>query len=296
MKLIYYASEKGNVGDELNFWLWEKFFGKEIIDDYQDVAFLGIGSILLENSWFLEEASKYKHKIIFGTGVRSINEKLLFDESWNISFLRGPFSSLKINNNIDNYISDAAYALPLVEDYSKYLDLPKKYKVSVIPYFKSLDKAYWENICKEFGWNLITTETKDVDWFLKEVASSEFVISEAMHGAILADILRVPWKRLKFHSHVYEGMNVSEFKWEDWLYSVGIRFDNAIDIGIRKKKKVNFITQFYYKKRNTKRMIKAFKNLDFTNFNLSDDSIFKEIVLNFDKKRSSLINYLKTIK
>lgn len=292
MKLIYYSSEKGNVGDELNVWLWNRIFPGHFENDNDKTAFLGIGSILLENSVFIDEASAYKKKIICGTGVRSISERLNLDNSWHISFLRGPYSSLKLTHSLDNYISDSAYFVVLTDEFKKYKNLPKKHKVSVIPYFQSMDKLNWEKVCKHFDWNLITTETKDVDYFLSEIASSELVISEAMHGAILADVLRVPWRRLKFYAHLYEGENVSEFKWNDWLSSVEIYEDQPIEFGKRSLKKGNFITRQFYKSKYEKRLIKKLSHAAKEPYQLSSDKRFDQIVSQIESKRIEILKHL----
>jgi len=87
MNLIYYKSEKGNFGDDLNVWLWPKVFKQDLFQDNKDVAFFGIGSILIENSDFINKAETYNKKVIFGTGVRSINEAFDFDNSWDVRFV-----------------------------------------------------------------------------------------------------------------------------------------------------------------------------------------------------------------
>jgi succinoglycan biosynthesis protein ExoV len=53
--------------------------------------------------------------------------------------------------------------------------------------------------------------------FMLDVARSELVLSEAMHGAIVADSLRVPWVPIKFRVH-------ERFKWEDWCYSMNLQY------------------------------------------------------------------------
>ena len=45
MELIYHLNKQGNFGDDLNSWIWEKYF-PGLFDGDTDVAFIGIGTLL----------------------------------------------------------------------------------------------------------------------------------------------------------------------------------------------------------------------------------------------------------
>jgi succinoglycan biosynthesis protein ExoV len=216
MELVYYKYAKGNFGDDLNAWLWPKFFNNNKNDNK---VFIGIGSILY-NDFPEFKLIQDKNKIVFGTGIRNSYSPFEIDNTWSVKFLRGPLSAYTMNNQFE-YIADAAYALSLAENFNSILNTPKKYDVSVIPYFKSLDYLNWKEICDQLGFHFISPSAEGgLENTLKEIAASRFVISEAMHGAIIADILRVPWNRFVFSTPYTEGPMVSEFKWSDWLYSI----------------------------------------------------------------------------
>ena len=293
MNLICYKSEKGNFGDDLNFWLWPKLLGEKVFSENTETAFFGIGSILMENSPFIEEANSFKNKIVFGTGLRSIGENIPLDDSWNILFLRGPYSSLKLTNSLDNYIADGAYGIALLPNFKDYLSVLKKHKTSFIPYFKSLDKVNWKQICDQLGWNLIVPTGNNIEEFINEIAASEQVISEAMHGAIIADVLRVPWKRIRFFSHIYEGVGVSEFKWNDWLLSINISKNSYIESPMKKKRNIYKILTFANKKRNEKRLINNLMNSDHIPFQLSSEERFQQIISELKTKINQLELLLK---
>ena len=278
MKLVYYKSDHGNVGDEVNLWIWPKVFGDNFFNKRNDVAFMGIGSILMGNSKFIELANKSEKKVIFSTGVRSINENFNFDDSWDIRFVRGPYSSLRLTKEANNYIADGAYFLALLPQYKTYLNLPKKHKISFIPYFKSLDKVDWKAICDGLGWNLILPTDGNVEQFMIDIAESEQVISEAMHGCILADALRVPWKRLRFNAHMYEGERVSEWKWNDWMLSIDIKENSFIEAPILKRKKWFKISKAAYKKANRDHLISKLSQHESISFNLSTESIMENMI------------------
>lgn len=291
MKLICYNSEKGNFGDDLNFWLWPQIFGKTIWDD-NSIAFLGIGSILISNYDYVNEAEKYERKVIFGTGVRTVKEVFNFDKSWDISFLRGPFSSYITCGNYNNYISDGAYFIALLPNYQKYLSRKKKYKISVVPYYQSMDQLDWTYCCEQLGWHMISPVGKDVERFIEEIADSEQVICEAMHGAIVADILRVPWKRLKFNAHLFEGEVVSEFKWTDWLYSIEQQETYPTHFEPKKLKLKYRIFPKWLRVKNRRKFIAQMKN-DKNNFSLSNENRFQQIIAQLQEKKNHIIsNYL----
>ena len=57
------------------------------------------------------------------------------------------------------------------------------------------------------------------DAFLSRLRRCRRVVSEAMHGAILADAFRIPWTAIRLHSDRYEGRTAG-FKWRDWAFSL----------------------------------------------------------------------------
>ncbi|MGY6649912.1 polysaccharide pyruvyl transferase family protein [Wenyingzhuangia sp. IMCC45574] len=287
MKLISYKNKNGNFGDDLNSYLWPKIFGPKFSEN-ENIAFLGIGSILTENSTFIKEASLFDNKLILGTGVRSLKENLTFDETWDFSFLRGPLSSFKITGSFNNFITDSAYFYALLDEYKKVMKLPKKHKISVIPYFKSIDLINWKKFCDKNNLNLITPSNLSVEEFIIQVASSERVYAEAMHGAIMADILRVPWKRIKFNAHFSETEVVSEFKWHDWFGSINLH--NVENISLYKRP-IPYNEQNLFKKvKSEKRFFKLGKKLTHNNsFYLSNESRFTEIITQLQEKRSEVL-------
>ncbi|UYQ92356.1 polysaccharide pyruvyl transferase family protein [Chitinophaga horti] len=281
MNYIYYKDAKGNFGDDLNAWLWPKFFGAA---QANGDAFVGIGSILCKDSPLFKDLGQ-KRKIVFGTGVRPAYQAFKFDPSWDVKFLRGPFSASYFNNQHD-YIADAAYALGLMEDYSEYVNTPKKYKVSVIPYFKSLEFFNWQAICNKLGYHYISPSAENgIAETLKEIAASEFVITEAMHGAIIADILRVPWSRFVLTTPYTEGSGVSEFKWMDWLHSIGQVQTDTTHIKLYRKSKVNswvknltadmVNVEFLVKKVVRDQLVQQLGSIH--NYSLSDDETIERV-------------------
>jgi succinoglycan biosynthesis protein ExoV len=50
------------------------------------------------------------------------------------------------------------------------------------------------------------------------IAETEVIITEAMHGAIIADAFRIPWIPVRTHQEILD------FKWKDWTSSVCVEY------------------------------------------------------------------------
>jgi succinoglycan biosynthesis protein ExoV len=76
----------------------------------------------------------------------------------------------------------------------------------------------WAGLCEQAGVHYISS-TWSVDECLAQLEASELVITEAMHGAILADAYRVPWIPMRY------GYRSFDFKWHDWCRSMGLSYE-----------------------------------------------------------------------
>ncbi|MNG01993.1 Exopolysaccharide glucosyl ketal-pyruvate-transferase [compost metagenome] len=157
----------------------------------------------------------------------------------------------------------------------------KKYKLSFIPYFRHVPYFNWGLFERLTGIHVILP-TNEVEQVITEINESEKIITAAMHGAILADIYRVPWMRARFSKHGYESSFTSELKWNDWFQSIGF---NEIPTH-------NF--DFTFKKKNSKfksliMMGLMYMRFKHNSFLLSSDSFLKEI----DSKLDLEIQFVK---
>jgi succinoglycan biosynthesis protein ExoV len=280
------GNQKKNFGDELNFWLWPKLF-KDFDNSHKNSYFLGIGSML--DNMFLQNADiKDAKKIIFGSGMRKPQSlaRLNIDSCWDIHFLRGPLSAYALAGKYE-YISDAAYTMMQTKEFDALLNMEKKYEISVIPHFSSLQYFDWEQICATLNYHFISPiiNKYEVDHILKEIASSRKVIAEAMHGAIVADILRVPWHRFILAAYSWESELVSEFKWMDWQCSINLSDSEASKINFFIGKRWNeFIKSQLNNIRKDKYKLRSEIYLDIISelrsihhFYLSNDHVIREI-------------------
>ncbi|CAN5521657.1 hypothetical protein BH23BAC1_BH23BAC1_15570 [soil metagenome] len=208
MKLIFFRPPEGgtNFGDELNLFIWEKYFPK-IFDNNQEKLFFGIGTIF---GMTLQYPGA--EKIIFGSGVGKTIPKL--DNEFKIYFVRGPKSAKALNLDKSYGITDPAVLLSEIFDYNK---IEKKFPVSYIPHYTGANKLY-EVACKNSGINYIDPRG-DLFSIMKNIAASEKIFCEAMHGAIVSDAFRVPWiPTFGIDSHF-------NFKWRDWTESMEVPFN-----------------------------------------------------------------------
>ncbi len=98
-------------------------------------------------------------------------------------------------------------------------DTSKKYKVAFIPYAWEMESSpeVFLEVCRQLGYICIDPRW-EVEKVLQEISRSELVVSAAMHGAIVADALRVPWISLKSNA------GIPDFKWTDFCQSLGLEF------------------------------------------------------------------------
>lgn len=296
MTLIYGKDNKlgGNLGDELNVWLWEKIFDPILFRHIDDALFLGIGSILSADPYYNKRWINSSKKLIFGTGVRPfLQSKIVIDETYDIAFLRGPLSTYYLGLNADSYITDAAYTLACTNDFNKFLKTEKKYNIGLIPYFASDKLVNWRKISNYLGYHYISPicNSSNIENKLYEITSCKYIISEAMHGAILSDIFRIPWSRFILTTYKHEGSNISDFKWMDWLYSlqlqdqksIYIRLSNKFCNGLSRISKGHFKLDIIFRKSLEERIIHML-NLRDVEFKLSDDKIYDSAISKIREK------------
>ena len=289
----------GNLGDELNLWLWPELFGVNVFSKNDSTQFLGIGSILSSDPIYNMKWINQEKKIIFGTGIRIGASIIPIDSTFDVMFLRGPLSNYTLGNRF-NYITDSAYCLQFTHLYEQLLKTKKIHKIGLIPYFRSDDLVPWKDIAKKLGMHYISTRCEQSNLIdtLKEIASCELIVSEAMHGAIIADILRIPWSRFVLTTYKWEGSNVADYKWMDWMYSLNIanekypviRLTNKINHAIYKLSNRQIQLNAIFKKSLSERIVKEL-DVNQLKFSLSDVPVFettanrlKEQILRFKEE------------
>jgi hypothetical protein len=204
MKLYSYRGSSANFGDELNDVLLTQVF-PDFFDDDESELFLGIGSVLFNHH------PREARKIVFGSGYAGYTPPPTVDSKWKFYCVRGPRTAQALGLEAALVAADSAILI------SDFVEPPKQksHPVSYIPHWQSLGRSDWAGVCRLAGINFIDPR-RPVMEVLEAIAASGVVVAEAMHGAIVADALRVPWiPVLPFHpSHRY--------KWHDWAEALDI--------------------------------------------------------------------------
>jgi Polysaccharide pyruvyl transferase len=208
VKLRYFRGSKPNFGDELNPWLWPQLL-PGFFDSDPKTLFIGIGSVLGD---LYEPAAK---KVVFGAGyVSSYHDQVpnVHGEDWDIFFVRGPRTARALGLPESIGIGD-----PAILVLELYASLQREARfVGFMPHWESLDRGKWDAACNLAGIRLINP-CAPVEQVIAEILRCRVLVSEAMHGAIVADALRVPWiPALPIHA-------VHRDKWFDWADTLGIK-------------------------------------------------------------------------
>ena len=216
MKLLYYQDSNGNFGDDLNLWLWPKLM-PGVLDDDGRCLFLGIGSILSRRM----NIPARPLKLAFGCGV-GYGEPPDIDERWKIYCVRGPLSAAALKLSPSIAVTDAAV---LIRRFTPPLQA-KKHRAIFMPHHRSLIRAQIQGVdlrrvCEDAGIFYVDPSVP-VEEVLQAIAQTGVVIAEAMHVAIVADAMRVPWIPIRFYDHILD------FKWKDWTSSLQLDYQPVL--------------------------------------------------------------------
>ncbi|WDZ80991.1 polysaccharide pyruvyl transferase family protein (plasmid) [Ensifer adhaerens] len=209
MKPYYWESQHGNFGDDLNLWLWD-FLLPGFRDVRAEILLVGVGTVL--NRALLPDGVR---KLVIGSGFGYGTLPDMSDPNeWDIRCVRGPLTAEKIGIAPGLGIVDPAV---MVAEMPGFQNLPKLHKRSFVPHWESAIAGMWPITCGTVGLNYIDPRG-DAKSVIREIAQSELIIAESMHGAILADAFRVPWVA------VTTSESINSFKWNDWASTVGVHY------------------------------------------------------------------------
>lgn len=214
---IYYHSDFSkkhgqlNFGDDINPYILGRFLPKELLNS-EKICVVGIGTLL--NDGLLNEITKYDKAMVFCSGVGyGKHSRLVGNSKLVYAGVRGPRSAKALNLEEGLAKTDAAILL-----YDKKTKCKKLHGITFIPHINTdwSSGNILRRICEELNINYIAPNSQ-LDEFVQSINASSLVITEAMHGAIVADTLRVPWLPIKIH-------NALGFKWQDWTSSMELNY------------------------------------------------------------------------
>lgn len=207
MKLYFYRGTQNNFGDELNHWLMPKVF-PGFFDEDESVLFLAIGSIILDSH------PKDSLKVVFGSGYGGYTAAPVIDDRWKFYGVRGARTAEVCGLPPEQVVGDTAILINRFQPPAR----AKKYKFSFMPHWETADRVNWRRACKMAGVHLIDPR-ESVDAVLEQLLETEVMITEAMHGAIVADALRVPW------IPILPLIPKHRDKWHDWASALDLRLE-----------------------------------------------------------------------
>jgi len=191
-----------NFGDELNTLLWPTLL-PGFFDDNPEARFLGIGSILDRRH------SGPGLKLVAGSGYGGYEGRPRLDPSWVIHWVRGPLTARLLGLDPQLGLGDPAVLTPQALGLHRETGLD----IGFIPHFESAARGAWDQAADLAGLRMIDPRDPP-QHILAAMASCRLIISEALHGVIIADALRIPWIAVR------PLVRIHRWKWVDWSATV----------------------------------------------------------------------------
>jgi succinoglycan biosynthesis protein ExoV len=209
LKLFYFKSADGvpNFGDDLNPWLWRRLLAGYLSEDAPTLL-TGIGTILNDR------VPKARQTLVFGSGVGFGGGLPQVDASWTIYCVRGPLSAQALGLPLEVAVTDPAL---LVSGLAPASEIQPSCAYSYMPHYINANDR-WAGVCRRLGLGYIDPR-QGVDSVFASLRQTRVLIAEAMHGAIVADALGIPWIPVRTG-----GKGVMEFKWRDWCQSLDLTY------------------------------------------------------------------------
>ncbi|MCB4824250.1 polysaccharide pyruvyl transferase family protein [Roseicella aerolata] len=209
MRLIHYRTKVPNFGDDLNAVLWEGLV-PGLFDGDPSTGFTGIGTIIGM------PCGEVPRLHVFSSGVGNDPIERWRDKQVEYWCVRGPISARILGLPADRAITDGALLVPLLRDYPK--AATGTGGTLVIPHFQTLDHPGWPEVAALTGFELLDPRADPLS-VIRRIAGARLVLTESLHGAILADVYGIPW--IAFATSKHFGIP----KWIDWTASIGRDLD-----------------------------------------------------------------------
>lgn len=203
-----YSVGADNFGDRLNEMIMPRVFSE--ILDYPDITLMGIGTLI--NDWAIVDALG-ENRIWFSSGYGYSRAKIIASKIGKIYGVRGKLTASFLGLDSSLACGDGAY---LLRDTYQSATV-KLHKFSYIPHYGFAHDG-WIDACALAGVNYIDPRNPVKD-IIRDINQTEVMICEAMHGAIVADALRVPWIPVSSHE------SILSFKWQDWLSTINLVYN-----------------------------------------------------------------------
>lgn len=198
--------------DRLNEWLLLQYLRKYATLDETSVLFGGVTFNKYLVPGYITPFSR--QILLLGTGVDENFPLTTPPHNWAVYAVRGPLTAQKLSLPPQKSVTDSAILLKgVLPPLSQKRHYPRTYLADIQG---SRHRHALEKICAEFNIHLISLQNS-MEKILEVLQQSQCVITDSLHGAIVADTLRIPWIPLL-------PPQVGDFPWRDWCASMDIPF------------------------------------------------------------------------
>lgn len=256
---LYCYRKRPNFGDDLNSYLWPRFIDVALTaEPSSDEVFVGIGTILNER---LPKA-RILHIFGSGLGYGSVTPEAM--ANWKVYFVRGPLTARALGLDPSIGISDPAILLHKTEN----LNCRKDIACAFMPHHGIHSKRI-RQLCEQADVFYIDPEAP-CERVIQQLLRSERLICSAMHGAIAAEALRIPWLPVVTHPQMLLS------KWDDWAAAmeIEVRFQALPTIWPETEPSLKGRLVAYSKSAIFKRRIRSLAFSD--KFQIGTDQILKD--------------------
>lgn len=218
MELHYFRWREPNFGDDLNAWLWHAVAPK-LIDLDESQVMVGIGTVL--GAPVPGHYRRARQIFSLGSGVGYGELPDVSREPWAELTVRGPLSAQALGLPETSIGTDGAILLGALEECRPLPDSERAGTV-FMPHHKAFDIDGWREACARAG--VIYLDPRwDSRALVQAIRGAKLVLADAMHAAIVADTMRVPWVALA------NSGQISTVKWLDWTRSLKLDY-RAIEL------------------------------------------------------------------
>jgi succinoglycan biosynthesis protein ExoV len=209
MRLVHFRGRTPNFGDDLNANLWPALAPCLFERDDAGHGFVGIGTI------FGMDVGDMGRLDVFSSGAGNDPVGGWADKQVSIRCVRGPMTAHLLGVDPALAITDGAILVPLVPAFPNRAS--DTGTTVVIPHFETIAYPGWQEACRAAGFELLDPRGEPGE-VIAAIASAKLVLTESLHGAIVADVYGVPWNAFAVSG------NFGTSKWVDWLATLGLDF------------------------------------------------------------------------
>jgi succinoglycan biosynthesis protein ExoV len=207
MKL--FVIPRQNFGDQLNLLLFPRLLGPIFDEDARHLV-LGIGTVIRAR------ARRRSHEIILGAGAGYQGGRHSLERR-TVYAVRGPLTARRLGIPERLAGIDPGILVPRVMPASR--ESESAARPAFMPHYQTdrVSSSAWRRACALAEVDYICP-VEDTGIVAEQLRRAPLLITEALHGAVVAESYGIPW------IPVVLGPKVLTFKWRDWCASIGVEY------------------------------------------------------------------------